>query len=213
MPWWSPIPPVWEGADAVIIGGGPSLRGFDFQRLVPYRTIGCNSAFRLGARVCQINLFSDPLWYSTFEEELKSYAGILVTQSEEFPDWNPRVMKMIRRDEGLHRDALGFGGNSGCSAINLALILGARRVILLGFDCKFGPNLEQNWHPYQIETIKAEVFAKFNEGFHAIARDLPRVFPGRVVINCTPGSALQCFPTAHADEVLTKQGVRQLQPQ
>lgn len=203
MPRWTPELE-WKGEDAFVIGGGPSLQGFDFARLKGKHTIGCNSAFLLGSEVCSLCFFSDPLWFETFYNQLCGFGGRIVTHSEEIPDHLPWVWKMERREEGLHHDALGFGGNTGCGAINLALILGARRVFLLGFDCKLGDAKQMNWHEHRCEPANPDpsLFNKFVEGFQRIKDQLFK-FPDCEVINLGPNSALDVFPRASLNEVLT----------
>ncbi len=201
MPKWTPAAE-WTGADAIVIGGGPSLKGFNWDRLIGRKTVGCNAAFLLGAAICSLCFFADAHWFLAFEDRLEEYPGRVVTNNEDkhaIPDW---VSRMDRKEIGLSTEALGFGGNSGCSAINLALILGARRVLLIGFDCKLGSAAEMNWHDNRMEPANPEVFPKFQEGFYAIARDLPTVFPGREIINCTPGTALECFPKGKLEDYL-----------
>jgi hypothetical protein len=191
----------WAGADAIIIGGGPSLRGFDFRRLAGHRTIGCNSAFRLGPEICKICFFSDTSFWESNLEDLCLFPGRVVTSQEDVT--TPWILKMRREEQGLHKDALGFGGNSGCGAINLALILGATRVFLLGFDCKAEADGRSNWHDFQGQS-SPEVYPRFLEGFAAVARDLPHVFPGSIIINLTPGTMIPFFPVAHPDNYLKK---------
>lgn len=200
MPLWTPAAE-WTGADAIIIGGGPSLKEFKWTALEGRRTLGCNAAFRLGVGVCSLNFFADKAFFDHNEDDLCAYAGPVVSNAEEF-ERHPWVRYMPRRDYGLHTDALGLGGNSGCAAINLALVLGAARVFLIGFDCKLGSTAEMNWHEHRYEPANAEVFPKFQEGFYHAAQDLPRVFPGRQVINCTPGSALAAFPMGKLEDYL-----------
>ena len=201
MPAWTPSPQ-WKGTDVFIIGGGPSLAGFDWKRLHAVHTIGCNSAFLLGAAVCNLCFFSDAQWFYAMERKLESFAGRVVTHSADIPRDHPWVSVVGKRDDGLHRDALGYGGNSGCSAINLALLLGAKRVFLLGFDLKLGNAAQMNWHQHRVEPANADVFPKFLEGFQAIARDLPRVFPGCSIINLSSATALSVFPTQPVDSIL-----------
>lgn len=201
MPAWTPTAE-WTGADVFIIGGGPSLKGFNWDRLRGHKTIGCNSAFLHGASICTLCFFSDALWFRFMEDALESYAGRVVTHSPDIPKDHAWVSTMLRRDEGLHNDALGYGGNSGCGAINLALLMGARRVFLLGFDCKLGQAKEMNWHDRRIEPSNPDVFPKFMEGFQAIARDLPRVFPKAEVLNATPETNLTVFPSVNLDTFL-----------
>lgn len=54
---------MWEGQDAYVVGGGDSLRAFDWNRIAGANVVGCNSAFALGARVCPIVVFGDEEWW------------------------------------------------------------------------------------------------------------------------------------------------------
>lgn len=100
---------------------------------------------------------------------------------------------------GFSRDPrfIRAGGNSGYQALNLAVLFGAKRIILLGFDMKtvkkkhfFGdhPGTLNRAHNYQM-WIDA-----FREG----AKDISDI----EVLNCTPGSALDAFPKANIEDVL-----------
>lgn len=197
---WSPPSQAWRNADAYIIGGGPSLKDFDWSLLEGRNTIGCNSAFRKGSTRCQYCFFSDDKWFATYEEELKEYAdggGIPVTHCEYVSPHLPWVQHVRRNDNAFANDGsvfFGYGGSSGSGALHLALLLGARRVFLLGFDGKLGPAGEPNWHLHQIEPANPNVYAKFEEGFDIIARQHHRVFPGSQIYNCNPNSALTAFP-------------------
>jgi len=185
-----------EGQDVYIIGGGPSLSDFDWKDLEHKNTIGCNSAFRLGSRICNICFFSDYLWFEKFYTLLSQYKGLLITHYPKFKnkdeDWLYWMERGIKH--GLYNDKLCYGGNTGCGAINLALLMGAKRVLLLGFDCKPGNNNEPNWHEWQIEEMRKGVHDKFLKGFKLLSEALPEVFPECEVINLTEGSRIPYFP-------------------
>jgi hypothetical protein len=203
VPRWTPEPK-WKGQDAFIIGGGPSLREFNWARLHAKNTIGCNTAFTLGPRVCKVCFFSDISWFDRYGLELEGFAGPVVTHSPELAcagehEW---VRQVPREDFGLHLNALGYGGNSGCGAINLALLMGAQRVFLLGFDCQLPADRRPNWHDRVHDVPSDDVYTRFYEGFTRLAQDLPRVFPGRQVINLTEGSRLTQFPQLPLDSIL-----------
>jgi len=100
----------------------------------------------------------------------------------------------------LDRGLIHFGGNSGFQALNLAVLFGARRILLLGYDMKakggrthfFGehPDLLRADHDYQ----------SWQDHFRAAVPDLER---GKVeVINCSRETALDCFPRAELRSVL-----------
>jgi len=201
MSYWKPDNR-WEGSDVFVIGGGPSLSGFDWTLLKGKHTIGCNVAFKLGADVCNVCFFSDLKWFLVFSHELRAFTGDVVTHCQRvLPQINEHpYLKVLRRAaDGLQPDALGFGGNSGCGAVNLAFLLGARRVFLLGFDCKH--EAQHHWHSWTIEDPNPHAFPKFLEGWCAVARDLPR-WPGREIVNLCPDSAIPFFPKAEPSSVL-----------
>ena len=194
---WQPSP-LWKGSDAYILGGGPSLKGFDFNFLRDKNVIGCNTAaLKVGAAVCQVCFFSDEEWFIQNYDDISKFSGLVVTHCVTMKQRSEAWIKwMERKDSGLHKDGLGFGGNSGCGAINLALLLGAKRVFLLGIDCAGGPEKEHHWHAdnRQQAANSEALYQKFKVGFSDIAKDLPRVFPGAEIFNLNPRSSLTVFP-------------------
>lgn len=194
MPVWNPSPD-WEGLDAYVVGGGPSLRRFPWDKLKNRNVIGCNGAFSLGSEICPIVVFGDLKWWKNYQEQLKKYTGIVVTNAPALKDDPcPWLWKMERISKGLDKKALGWNGNTGSLGINLALILGARRVYLLGFDMKLSNEGKANWHHLRFEKESPVVYPRFILGYASVKRDLPRKFPGREIINVTDDSDLNYFP-------------------
>ena len=194
MPHWKPTSD-WEGCDVFIIGGGDSLRKFDWSLLKDENTIGCNSAFTLGAEICKICLFGDSKWFRKFERELAQYKGVVFTNAPQmFNTKVPWVWTMPREIIGLHVNALGWNENTGASAINLALILGAQKIFLLGFDMHLSNNGKPNWHNKVMQKPVKGVYPKMLKAFRYVVRDLKSKFPGKKIINVTDDSNLNCFP-------------------
>jgi len=196
MPHWIPEAK-WEGEDVFIIGGGDSLReqDFDWSLLEDELTIGCNSAFTLGEKICKICIFGDPKWFRKYQRELQSYKGILFTNASQLR--NTRLSwlwTMPRKGKGLSVLALGWNKNTGAAAVNLALILGAQRIFLLGFDMHLSKDGRSNWHNNLVNKPNKAVYEKFIEGFTRVSIDLKKLFPGREVINVTDNSDLDVFP-------------------
>ncbi len=199
----------WEGQDVFVLGGGPSLRGFDFSKLDGRNVLGCNEAFRIGYPTIQAMFFSDARWFVRVSRDLEKFGdrgGLIVCHEEALRFHNLPWLKTLRRKEyGLHKDAIGFGHNSGSSAINMALMLGAKRVLLLGYDCKRSEANHNNWHDYYKPYHKSAFvppFDRFRHGMNMISKQLPSVFPGCEVINLTPDSALTAFPKAELEQYL-----------
>lgn len=195
MPPWSPQPE-WNGQDAYIVGGGRSLEHFDWELLRGKHTIGCNSAFILGASIIQITIFADILWWDKIGKKgTETYGGRVVACSPRaIEDLRPWLLTMDRYNgQGLGTRDLGYNGNTGSLALNLALILGARRVYLLGFDM-FMRDAKPNWHDVRYEKGVHSVYPGFVREFAHVARDLQVKFPGREVWNVTDESNLPYFP-------------------
>ena len=206
--------PDWTGEDVYVLGGGPSLRDFDWNRLQDRNTIGCNQAFLHGASICNICCFGDPDFWRLYSDQLfHEYGGWVVSNlprltEKGLPDQPPQWVHIFQRlDRGLSSepDALAWNMNTGSVAIHLALLLGARRIYLLGFDCT-----GTHWHD---EGPRAQVqnpvsFNNFQEGMKRIADELPKVFPGREIVNVSDGtSKLTAFPILNIKDVFAQEGV------
>ncbi len=193
----------WEGADAWIIGGGPSLRFFDWKLLLGRKTVGCNDAFRLGPAVCSVCIFGDLRWFNIHRKALEKFPNPVFTNQPSLHIGRgvPWLLTLRREATGLHHDALGWGGCTGCSAINLALLLGAKRVFLLGFDLAVRDG-KTNWHDQNISRPTEASYVRFQKGFAAIAQRLPKVFPGTAIYNCGEESRLDVFPKMSLLEAL-----------
>lgn len=201
----------WDGGDAYIIGGGPSLSTFPWGYLRGKNTIACNSAFvPLGADIVKYVVFGDWQWWLNIgKQHLPEFGGIVVgcpvfpSKRATLPDW---ILHMGREEtkNGLAAHGagtLGWNGHTGSLAINLALLLGAHRVYLLGFDMKASPEGHANWHDVRFEgTPDQSVYNLYKIQFSAIVRDVkgdaktPSMFPGCELINVTDDSTLELLP-------------------
>jgi len=200
MPKWIPNQ-IWLNQDVFIIGGGNSLKRFDWNLLKKENTIGCNDAFKHGAEICKVCVFGDSKWFEAHKHELELYKGAVFTNVSRLYkttlDW---LWVMKRQATGLHRDALGWNYNTGAVAINLALLLGAKRIFLLGFDMCLSRKGKQNWHPNNLDKPNPEVYLKFIKGFKKVAKDLREKFPDVEVFNVTDNSKLDEFPKVGMNE-------------
>jgi len=198
MSGWLPIP-AWRGQDCYIIGGGPSLRQFDWQLLRGKHTIGCNDAFRLGPDICNVCVFGDLKFWEAYKLQLRMYGGMVVTNCPALYKASiPWLRCMKRKARGLFLDALGWNASTGAAAANLALLMGAQRVFLLGFDMAMGKD-GPNWHDHQLQEVTPASYDRFRSQFAYVKRDLERLWPTREVINVTDGSRLDVFPKVSVD--------------
>lgn len=105
----------------------------------------------------------------------------------------------FRNEFGADRVRFPHGGNSGAGAISLAAHLGARRIVLLGYDCQHAPDGRRHWHgdhPKQLRNAGA--VERWPEQFRAVRDRLS----GVEIINASRASALDMFPRADLEDVL-----------
>lgn len=204
MPEWKPEL-IWKNQDVFIIGGGTSLQTFDWSLLKNEKTIGCNNAFRLGTDICDVCVFVDRKFIfdapnhprSGFYDKLAEYGktNLVVTNDTQLKTRKePWINWMLRRPRGLHYDALGYNANCGAVAINVALLMGAATIYLLGIDMHLGENKRPNWHSHIIDKPSEEVYGRMLASFGWVKKDLELKFPGRRVFNVNANSNLQIFP-------------------
>lgn len=199
MPRWN-ITPIWQNKEVFIIGGGPSLQNFDWKLLIPELTIGCNDAFRLGEEICKVCIFGDSSWFYRRKEELAKYKGTVFTNHPSLINHPaPWLNTVLRKTSGLHKDFIGWNGNTGFAAINLALLFGASRIYLLGYDMKMRGE-RHNWHDGRIDKTGAIVYKKFLSYVPHIVRDWKRLFPDVEIFNITRDSDLDAFPKIDPDK-------------
>jgi hypothetical protein len=194
---------LWAGRAAFILGGGPSLRGFDVDRLRGRgAVIGVNNAALDLAPWADLLFFADGMdrWYGWNRNRLHLFQGdLIVTRTQVPPPHDPRLRRLIfDPKQALSRDpAVLAGFCGGSSAINLAHLLGARVIVLLGFDMRSNGN----WHDlHRLPSLPDQHRAKFIPALERMAPELDR--DGCLVLNATPGSALRCFPEADIEELL-----------
>lgn len=203
MPRVDPLP-FWLGQSAYVIGGGPSLRGFNFTQLAGKHTIGCNHAYKLGKAICEIALFGDEPFWNSEKGGLAGFGGWVVT-NKHLPVAPPWLRTYARADEGLCDDGktLAWNYNTGALAVNLALTLGAGRVLLLGVDLA-NTHSATHWHHHATEQPNASHYTRFGGGFANVAAGLVSgLFPNSQVVNVVleGEGALPMFPVKTFVEV------------
>lgn len=195
------LKPRWSNRSVVVAATGPSLTASDLQgvRAAGLPLVVVNDAHRL-APWADVLYACDAAWWDVhrgapgFEGERWSSHDLeqndkLATAAR----WQLRLVAGVDAD-GLSRDPsrIHYGGNSGLQAINLATLWGATRVLLLGFDGGAGHFFGD--HPPGLRNAPA---SRFRTAFALAARSAP--VP---IINCTPTTALACFPRMRLTDAL-----------
>lgn len=204
----------YEGRRAFVVGSGPSLRGFDFSLLRDEFWIGCNEEYKHGPTIaiCQDpRLFAgdgspevtpysrNPAWYQGPHVPLYFHAH----PDREWPQ-APDSVYWVKSAHDQHRpfrwgksleEGLYYGANVGMSAINLAEILGADTIYLLGFDARIDEPKTHHHNSYPPDWTLARVcdrnavYSRWHQEFRKIAK----MVRARV-INLNPDSGIDAFP-------------------
>lgn len=194
------IDPIYKGKIIYIIGGGPSLTGFDFKRLNNKIVIAVNKAF-LFYPEANVLYWTDSRFYEWYQKEIDDFKGIKVTNKTKPVKENIINLHDTGR-EGLDISpyAIKHGNNSGYAAMNLAYHLGAKTIVLLGFDMKIQGN-KTHWHDgYQIKQNGSVYQNNMLPCFDSIVEPLKKF--GVEVYNACPTSALNCFQKCSIEHAL-----------
>lgn len=146
--------------------------------------------------------FCDRRWYEWHKPAVDMFEGLRVTLEnltlqadlavESLRDYGPTGMPPSN-------DGVTNGRNSGFQALQLAIWLGAKRILLLGFDMKEKDG-RAHWHAEHPIPTPGNIYGSMIECFNGIAPELKK--RGIEVINASPDSALKCFPKMTVAEAL-----------
>jgi len=200
QPW--KIHKIWNDATVFLLGGGPSLTQADVESLRGKRVIAVNDAFKLGRNWIPVVWFSDCRWYTWNFAELMNFKGLIMgcppCKCEHL-----RLLKVKRKNlSGIstNPEQVYWNANSGASAINAAYLLGAKRIVLLGYDMKQTDGRD-NWHQNHKFSPRPNIYNElFLPHFKKIAEDAQNL--GLEILNATLDSAIQEFKKVNLKELL-----------
>ncbi len=212
-PWT--VTPEWKGETVAILASGPSLTRQQCDavrgkcRVIAVNNQGIDTE-RDGVMVpafapwADILYAADSKWWRHYRDRALKFEGRKVTARATLP-W-PEVYSLIQSIEHPTFDPrpthIVSGGNSGYQATHLAVHLGAKKIILLGFDMKDGQQGKRHWfgnHPGKLNSRGS--YSTWKSAFDKFAGVLNRM--DVQVINCTPNSALRSFRRAPLEVALS----------
>lgn len=195
----------WRDRPCYILGGGPSLRDFPFEKLEGHLVLATNLAFTFTRKLTSLFVtldyrFLEGLyrgdydgdaadgWEAEVFRKLDAPRLVVATAGKTAPDG---VVEIPRGPDFGWNDRLeqgvATGRNSGFVALQLAAMLGANPIYLLGFDMK--PGHFHGGHPWPTDPAD---YTHFSRAFEHVAPLLAE--RGIEVVNLNPDSALECFP-------------------
>jgi len=202
----------WKGFRCFIIGGGKSLKDFDFSKLDNELTIGINRAYE--KLDCNILVCSDERLYGWIKagkfgdesrRKFECFKGLKVWVNNDNEIQDKDIYTVTRLSDAWISESikhgLYLGDNTGFAALNLAICLKANPIYLLGFDMKGANGKQANWHDgYPVEQGSG-VYSKFIKSFETIAPLIKTDLRNLQVINLNPESELKCFDFGKIEDI------------
>lgn len=199
------VPRVWTDGVAVCLGGGPSLTQEDvnYVRNRAY-VIAVNDAYLL-APWADVLYACDLKWWNWHKssEAIKAnyhftgqsaldFAGLKVTPDvQAAKQFDQLLLIKGEHKEGLSTDpgVVHYGSNSGYQALNLAVLFGAPRIILLGYDMQFTDSAS-HWFGDHPDGVRSN-YDSWAPHYRSAAKQQEKL--GVEIINCSRHTALEAF--------------------
>lgn len=202
----------WSDRPVAIVGGGPSLQGFDFGRLRSRFTVVAVNASMFDLPFADagfsIDIRAARNWWPKIRNEVRFpfYLAIDNPVLDHFSGPPPSSVVFLRRVQGTALSTnpvlISAGGTSGFGALHLSFLKGAKRITLFGFD--YQPSAVGEWHHneqhYFPHRQRLWDWQKWARNFDAAASVLRQA--GVEVVNASPGSAITAFRRVSIEEAL-----------
>jgi hypothetical protein len=217
----------WRGATVVCIASGPSLTADDCEAVRRWRVdagagtrqegsgdasgeqgstrrvIAVNNSFERAPWADAIYGCDRKWWVRYAKPVRKICTGEFWTINEHAAKVDGLNRVFGERGSGVStaRNTVMEGGNSGYQAVGLAILFGAARIILLGYDMQFTAG-KKHWHGDhgdQLHNPTPLSLKTWAGNFNLLAAQSPAE-----IINCSRATALTCFPRMGLDESLAR---------
>lgn len=214
IPFWD-VPKLWIGGTVLCIAGGPSLTQEDCYYAARFvdGIIGINDAYRMYPQADILYGCDYKWWKWHYEPASAAWPGaVKVTgQAQTLSEFADVKLVRVVHNAGwsLVQNTVHAGGHGGYHAINIAILAGAKRIVLLGYDMQPAsaelaqrtgiPMGAAHWfgsHPDKTRQDFAGWLSAF-QGTDAAAKRL-----GVEIINATRETALTEFQQMPLSEAL-----------
>jgi len=201
---------MWEGRTVAILASGPSMSAHVAEniRQAGIPAVAINDTARL-APWADMLYACDGKWWLHHASWALNFAGLKVTADDSLVFPQVKCIGLRPNGRGGYEE-LGFdpdpayvrtGENSGYQTTHIVAHGGAKRILLTGFDMR-GDHWFGKHPPGLADANGCGVFPQFIENFKTIVEPLRE--RGIDVVNCTPDSALRCFPLGNLEDELSR---------
>lgn len=203
------------GGTVACIGTGPSLKlqQVEAARRKGFRLFGCNNVWEL----CDLTVHyacNEGWWDHYWSPDLAATTAEKWTCNKAAADRYGLNWVAEKNAPGLSTDpsVIHHGHGSGYTLLNLAYLMGAERIVLLGYDMKYAPDYDgyqqqagsgpRHYFGEYPPNLQHWPKVKVRDGVHVELVDLYRSVArqGLVeILNCSADSAIDCFPKVGID--------------
>lgn len=186
----------WRGQTAVVVASGPSAKMVDLEEAKgKARFIAVNNSWKL-APWADVLYACDVSWWD-LNHGCPEFQGLKLSKDQSAQNrWRVGLVDSGFGDDRINLEPtakVGWGGNSGFGAMNLAAKFGAKKIVLVGFDMTTAYGI--HWHgrhPEGMHNPTESTTMRWRRSFPEAAQYLAD--NGIEVLNCSPVSTLTCFP-------------------
>lgn len=196
------IPTEWPGETAFVVAGGPSVATQPIELLAGRKVIAVNNSWTVVPNA-DFLFFGDSRWWQHYGRAAeKGFRGRIVTCASGVSHI-PRLLR-VRAFSPPHlsgdRSAVMMRRSSVSGAINLAVLLGAAKIVLLGVDAKPGAAGRTHHHDPHPWGQRPKCWDDQRNEFYELAKSLR----GVEVINASPGSACKSWPVMTLEQAIER---------
>lgn len=208
---------IFEGRTICLIGTGPSLTltQIEAARRKSFALAGCNNTWQIVPDLAVLYACNLAWWRHYWSLELAAHPAEKWTTNREAADRYGLHWIAEANRPGLSCDPalVHHGHGSGFTLLNLAYLMGAARIVLVGYDLRYPAGYDgrariaggdRHYFGEYPEPLQHWPSVKVQGGVHVELLDLYRSVADQglvEILNATPGSALDCFPRVDIDAV------------
>ena len=199
-----PVKKRWDGT-VIVAAPGPSLTKEAAGACKGHRVIAVQDAWRLFP-FAEVMYGCDAKWWEHHEgtkfkgEKWSSHSLPNNDKRQQFLKYRLHVVAGQKGDGfSLDPKFIHYGDNSGFQAVNLAILFGASRIVLVGFDMRVVNDKRHFFGDHPEGFVKSSDYQQFIRAFEKAPA--PK---GVEIVNCTPGSALTCYPKMKLERAISR---------
>lgn len=204
--------------ECYIVGGGPSLIGFNWTNLDQKFIIAINRAYEVLPNA-QILYFTDDDYWQRHRSNMLNHGGKLyrgrIARKQVISDKQVTELQLQPTPAGWSDQygELYHGSNSTYACIQLGAQLGFNKIFLLGIDMKHRGSYDRkkknnkgvtHWHTGHRRTDPSNAYRIFMNHYQKMVPLAKERGIEIINVNTPNGTALKCFPIKTFDEVFNE---------